>query len=490
MGFHKRAIARALGLVLAIIGLSMIPALVVTILYHEYGNVRAFLIPICLLILTGVISLIRYRNDSAPTLRIRDGYLIASLSWILASIAGSLPYILSGSISEFYNAFFESASGFTTTGATILTDVEKLDKGILFWRSFTQWIGGMGIIVLAVALLPALGIGGQTIAKAETPGPTLDKLTPRISDTARRLYLLYCFFTLSEIVFLSIGGLSPYDAVTTSLSSISTGGFSPYADSISHFGSAYVEGIVIVFMIMGGINFNLYYTAAINGPKQFLRDTEFKGFSLILIFAAFVICVDVWLQGAHSLAASLRQSIFQTASIMTSTGFMTADYNMWPSLSKLVLLLLMAIGGCSSSTSGGLKVIRTIIAAKLIRRGFTVRLHPRAVVAIKINNTSLQSDKVTAIANFVFLYIFTLIAGNMIIAFDGYDLVTNFSATVSSLSNIGPGMNLAGPTSNLNFFSPLSKFTLSFLMLAGRLELFSIFMLFSPQFWNSDRPNR
>lgn len=487
MGFHKRAITKALGLVLAIIGISMIPSLLVTLIYHEYANISAFLIPICILLLIGVFVIIRYRNDPNPTLRIRDGYLIASLSWIFASIAGSLPYLISGSINGFYNAFFEAVSGFTTTGATILTDIESLDKGILFWRSFTQWIGGMGIIVLAVALLPALGIGGQTIAKAETPGPTLDKLTPRISDTAKKLYKLYLLFTAIETIFLLLGGLNLYDALITTLSSISTGGFSPYADSISHFNSLYIEIIVIIFMLMGGTSFNLYYMAAVHGPQPFIKDAEFKAYISIIATATFLIGFDVWWQGANSLGVSFRQAIFQTSSIITSTGFMSADYNMWPSLSKLIILLLMLVGGCSASTSGGLKVIRALIAAKLVRRGFTLRLHPRAVVAIKINNTSLQSEKVTGIANFIFLYIFTMILGNIIIAFDGYDLVTNFSATLTSLSNIGPGMNLAGPTSNFHFFSPVSKLTLAFLMLAGRLELFSIFMLFSPQFWNNDR---
>ena len=487
MGFQTRAITKALGLVLAIIGISMVPSLLVTLIYHEYANISAFFAPICILLLIGVVVIIRYRNDPHPTLRIRDGYLIASLSWIFASVAGSMPYLISGSITEFYNAFFESVSGFTTTGATILTDIESLDKGILFWRSFTQWIGGMGIIVLAVALLPALGIGGQTIAKAETPGPTLDKLTPRISDTAKKLYKLYLLFTAIETLFLMLGGLNLYDALTTTLSSISTGGFSPYADSIAHFNSLYVEMIVIIFMLMGGTSFNLYYMAAIHGPKPFIKDAEFKTYISIITTATLLIGFDVWWQGANSLGVSFRQAIFQTSSIMTSSGFMSADYNMWPSLSKLIILLLMVVGGCSASTSGGLKVIRALIAVKLIRRGFTLRLHPRAVVAIKINNTSLQSEKVTGIVNFIFLYIFTMVLGNIIISFDGYDLVTNFSATLASLSNIGPGMNLAGPASNFHFFSPVSKLTLSFLMLAGRLELFSIFMLFSPQFWNNDR---
>jgi len=474
----------AIGILLAV---AMIPSLIVSLLYNETDAAVAFARCIAPMLLLGSFAVYKIRPTSS-TLHMRDGFLIVASSWILASIFGSVPFLLSHTIPSFVDAFFETASGFSTTGSTILTNIELLPKGILFWRSFTHWLGGMGILVFAIALLPALGIGGQRIIRAETPGPTLDKLSPKISDTARILYSMYFGMTLLEVILLCLGGVSLYDSLIHTFGTVGTGGLSSYNDSIAHFNSIYVDIVITIFMILAGINFNLYYLLLQKRIKDFSSDYELRGYLLIIGIATILIALNLWFTKTYdTIGESLRYSVFQAASITTTTGYGTADFNLWPTFSKMVLFLLMFVGGSSSSTGGGVKVIRVLILLKLIRRGIYRKLHPRAIVPVKIQGRSIPSDTVSGITSFAVLYVCLLLFGSLVISLENFDMMTSISSVAACLGNIGPGFELVGPSSNYSMFSDFSKMFLSFYMLIGRLELFTIMLLFSKLFWNPDR---
>ncbi|WP_324824393.1 TrkH family potassium uptake protein [Sinanaerobacter sp. ZZT-01] len=474
----------AIGILLAV---AMIPSLIVSLLYNETDAAVAFARCIAPMLLLGSFAVYKIRPTTS-TLHMRDGFLIVASSWILASIFGSVPFLLSHTIPSFVDAFFETASGFSTTGSTILTNIELLPKGILFWRSFTHWLGGMGILVFAIALLPALGIGGQRIIRAETPGPTLDKLSPKISDTARILYSMYFGMTLLEVILLCLGGVSLYDSLVHTFGTVGTGGLSSYNDSIAHFNSIYVDIVITIFMVLAGINFNLYYLLLQKRIKDFFSDYELRGYLLIIGIATILIALNLWFTKTYdTIGESLRYSVFQAASITTTTGYGTADFNLWPTFSKMVLFLLMFVGGSSSSTGGGVKVIRVLILLKLIRRGIYRKLHPRAIVPVKIQGRSIPSDTVSGITSFAVLYVCLLLFGSLVISLENFDMMTSISSVAACLGNIGPGFELVGPSSNYSMFSDFSKMFLSFYMLIGRLELFTIILLFSKLFWNPDR---
>ena len=359
--------------------------------------------------------------------------------------------------------------------------------GILFWRSFTHWIGGMGILVITIALMPSLGIGGQNIAVSEAPGPTLDKITPKMSDTAKTLFYLYILFTVLETILLMFGGMNLFDALIHTFGTVGTGGFSNYNNSVAHFDSTYIKVVITAFMVLCGVNFNLLYYSVKRGPKVFRDDSEFK---LYLLFyggiAIFMFIVLFFSRTIPSLGDAAVESAFQTASILTTTGFGSSDYETWPMACQMAILLLMFMGGCSSSTSGGIKIVRIVVILKLIKRGVSTRLHPNVVETIKLNGKTMPSDTVSAIANHMFLYITMIFVGAFIIAFENVDLMTCFSSVITCLGNIGPGFGLIGPTENFGGFSALSKYLLSFYMLAGRLELYTLFILLTPKFWNPD----
>src|SRR5665648_530109 len=474
MDLNWNVIFRVTGALFIVIGFSMIPAMIVSAIYTEPDIIEAFIKTIIPSILFGGLLILLNKQKEGRT-KVRDGYIIVALCWILASCVAAAPFVISGEIANPIDAFFETCSGFSTTGASILTDVEAMSKGLLFWRSFTHWLGGMGILIFAIALLPNLGISGQAIAKAETPGPTLDKLTPKLSDTAKMLYLLYLCFTATETILLMFGGLSPFDSLVHTFGTVGTGGFSSYNDSIAHFDSAYVDIVISIFMILSGVNFNLYFIII----RQYLA---IIGTSTLLIGIYLYVAGDI-----NNIWTSFRYSLFQTATIISTTGFVTTDFYLWPTFCKMLLLLLMFVGACSCSTGGGVKVIRILVILKLIKRGVSLKLHPNAFVSLKMNNKPLPVDTVSAIASFVFLYIFTIFAGTIIVSIDDFSLLTNFSAVVACLGNIGPGFDLVGPVMNYSIFSNVSKLLLSFIMLAGRLELFTIFLLLTPRFWNPNR---
>lgn len=487
MILNYKAIAKFSGIIFVILAGLMLPSLLVSYIYGEEKVLRAFLYTIVPLLIAGSLIAVTVKADFNH-LRIRDGFIIVALCWTLGSVLGAVPFILSGCIPNFFDAFFETVSGFTTTGSSILTDIEALPKGLLFWRSFTHWIGGMGIIVFAIALLPMLGISGQRIAKAETTGPSFGKLTPKLTESAKILYTIYISMTVLQVALLMFGGMSFFDSLINTFGSVGTGGFSNYNDSIAHYNNLYFEMVIAVFMFLAGTNFTLYYYVLKGNWREFFGDNELRCYLAIFGGAVILITLDLWLTGSFdSIGRSFRFSFFQSASIMTTTGFASTDFDLWPSFSKMVLFFLMFIGGCSSSTAGGIKVIRILLLFKLLRRGIAVRLHPRAVVAIKMNEKPISADTVSAVANFVFLYFTIFFIGTLVLSLENYDLITTASAVASCLGNIGPGFNLVGPMLNYSLFTDASTFMLAIIMLIGRLELFTIILLFSKQFWNPDR---
>jgi len=480
-------VIKIMSIIFLVLGGSMIPALLVAVIYNEPAPFNAFSSTILLCFGMGMVFHKMYQPAELK-LKERDGFLIVTLCWLVASALGAIPFVISGSIPNYVDAFFETTSGFSTTGCSILTDIESLPKSMLFWRSFTHWLGGMGIIVFATALLPSIGIKGQIIASAETPGPTLDKTSPRFSDSARNLYLVYILFTVTEIVLLLFGGMNVYDAMVHSFGTVGTGGFSTYNDSIGHFDSTYIQWVIIVFMLLCGINFNLYFVLFRRGLKNAFKDSELKFYLLLISCISIFIFLNITVTGYYDdKGTAFTDSVFQVVSIITTTGYATCDYDIWPTFSKMLIFVLMLTGACTSSTGGGVKLIRILVALKMVRRGVSLKLHPNRFIPITIGNRAVPQEVATNIANFIFLYIFVVFAGSAVISLNGLDLMTTFSSVLTCVGNVGPGFNLVGPAMNFSVFSDFSKVCLSFLMIAGRLELFTFFMLVSPHYWNSNK---
>lgn len=487
MILNYKAIMKLIGIITIIMSGLMLPSLLCSYIYNEADVIKSFWFTIVPMLIFGSI-ITKAFNANFISLKIRDGYIIAALCWTLCSALGAIPFVISGYIPNYIDAFFESVSGLTTTGCSILTNVESLPRGLLFWRSFTHWIGGMGIILFAIALLPALGMSGQKLAMAESNRPAAGKITPHISQASKILYLIYISITLLEILLLVLGGMNLFDAMINTFGSVGTGGYSNYSDGIAHYDSLYFETVIAVSMFLAGINFTLYYFVLRGRWKGFFSDDELRFYLLIVSAAILLITLNLWVSNYYgSLGESLRYSVFQSISIVTTTGFMTANYDLWPTFSKMILFALMFIGGCSSSTSGGIKVVRTLILFKYLKNSISMRLHPRAVISIKINEKPISSNTISDVISFVFLYIGVFFIGTLLLSLNNFDLITTASAMATCLGNVGPGFNLVDPTLNYSIFSNASTLLLSFVMLVGRLELFTFILLFTRQFWNPDR---
>lgn len=487
LSLNFRAIVKITGGIAMVFSLAMLPSLVVAVYYGEYICTKVFISTIIITGLTGFF-IRKVIPSSKKALRLRESFMVVAMFWLIASVIGMMPYIFSGAIPDIFSAFFETVSGLTTTGSTILTDVEKLPKSILFWRSFTHWIGGMGILIFAIALLPTLGLSGQNIAKAESPGPTLSKISPKMSDTARILYGIYGCLTLIELILLKLGGLSWFDSMIHTFGTVGTGGFSCYNDSIAHFNSLYVEIVIGVFMILAGINFNLYYFLVKRKWENIKGNTELKVYlGIIISFIAILTCYLTIMGTVSGLKEGLRVSFFQVAALITTTGYCTADFNIWPTFATILLFALIFSGGCSSSTSGGIKIVRISIWFKMIKQGFANRLHPRAVVPVKLEGRNVPAETLSGITSFLLLYLATFVIGTVIISLENFDMVTCISSVATCLGNVGPGFSKVGPVMNFSIFSNFSKFVLSILMLIGRLELFTIILLFTPAYWRKNR---
>ncbi len=480
---NYRVIFYLLGFLVMIEGAFMLLCAPVSAYYgdKDFGSI---LISGFLTILVGLISFLTNRNTE-KTVGKRDGYIIVSMAWIVFSLFGSLPFIISGYIPSYSDAFFETMSGFTTTGASILNDIEGLSHGLLFWRSLTQWLGGMGIIVMSIAILPLLGIGGMQLFIAEVPGPTPDKLHPRIKETAQRLWGIYIIFTLAEIILLVFGEMGIFDAICHAFTTMATGGYSTKQASLVE-ASPYTQYVVTLFMFIAGTNFTLSYFALHLDFKKVWRNEEFRsylwftlGFSIIISLGLFFIAKQ------NKYESCFRDAIFQVVSIITTTGYATADYEVWPNLLLMLIFVLMFFGGSAGSTGGGIKIMRIVL---LIKNGFfeLKRLvHPNAVIPVRFNNQGVSQQILSNVLAFVMFYIFIAVIGIVVMASMSYDIESAFGAVAATLGNIGPGIGDVGPMDNYAHIPAFGKWFLSFLMLVGRLEIFTVFILFSKNFWKN-----
>ncbi len=477
---NYRAIIQILSALLVFLGVSLIAPAGIAYFYRE-GDFNAFLITIGISIVVGFIGL--FSSKTNKELRPKDGFLIVTAGWLLFALIGALPFKISGFIPSYTDAFFETMSGFTTTGASILTNIEGLPHGLLFWRSLTHWLGGMGIILLSLAILPLLGVGGMQLFKAEVPGPTPDKLTPRLKNTAKLLWGVYVLLSLAETIALKLAGMNWFDALCHTFGTMATGGFSTKNTSLGFYDSALIDYIVVFFMILAGLNFALHYRALKGKPLDYFKDREAKIFLSIIGFATLLIGVDVWRVTGHQLLKTAQDSLFQVVSILTTTGYGTADYEGWSTLSQVILFFLMFFGGCAGSTGGGIKIIRTIILFKLGLNEIKRLIHPNAVYSIRIGKIVVPREIANNIGGFFLLHVALTVFGILFMSALGLDFETAFGSVAANINNIGPGLGDVGPTENYANIPIIGKWFLSFLMLAGRLEIFTVLILFTFSFW-------
>lgn len=482
MRFNYRVIINIIGLLLMLNGIFMLFCIPFS-LYFSEGD----LIPILTAggSTSGFGLLIWYFTKDANNkeLRKRDGYLIVTLGWLSMSFFGTLPYLLSGAIPNLTDAFFETISGFTTTGASILTDIESVHKGILFWRSLTQWIGGMGIIVLAVAILPILGIGGMQLFVAEAPGISPDKLQPRIKETAKRLWFIYVTLTLTETLLLWAGGMSFYDAINHGLTTMATGGFSTKNASVAYFTSPFIQYIIIMFMFLAGTNFTMIYFSLHREFYKVIRNEEFRFYTGFCVVLTILVTTGIFLANSGGLESDFRHGLFQVVSIITTTGYVTADYTSWTPFLTVLFFVMMFFGASAGSTAGGVKIVRHIILIKNSILELKRQLHPSAVIPVRFNKKAVPRDITFNILAFIMIYIAIFAVGSIMMALLGVDFLTAMGSVATSLGNIGPGIGSVGPVNNFAHMPLVAKWILSFFMLLGRLELFTVLILFTPYFW-------
>lgn len=472
-------VLKTIGHLLIVEAVFMIAPLGVSIYYGE-SDFKAFFIAILITAFVGtILSFSRARKEAV---RYKEGFMIVGLGWLLISIFGAIPFLLAGTFDNFIDAFFETVSGFTTTGASVLKDIESQPHGILFWRSLTHWLGGMGVLVFTLSLLPAVGMSSLNILKAESTGPTPGKLVPKIAETARILYIIYILLTGLEIIFLKIGGMPLFDAVTHTFATVGTGGFSTKNKSIAAYNMPSIEWVIMIFSFLAGVNFSLYYDVLMGKFKSLFKDREFQFYCTVIGIAIILITINIT-DSWGNILLSFRQAAFQVVTIITSTGFATLDYSIWPAFSKMILFILMFFGGCAGSTSGGIKILRVMIVFKYIKREFYKLIHPNSVISIRIGGQTIPENVVQNVIAFVLLY-FLIFAGlSLILLTQDMDLISSTSAVVASLSNIGPGFGSVGPAMNYAGLTIFTKILLSFTMILGRLEIYTVLILITPIFW-------
>jgi len=476
-----KSVLNVLSALMIVLAISLLPPTIISYFY-EKTDLNAFLTTIFISTSGGLILYFAtraYRRE----LRAKDGFVIVTLGWILFSALGALPFFLSGFIPSYTDAFFETMSGFTTTGATILSNIEGLPHGLLFWRSLTHWLGGMGIILLSLAILPLLGVGGMQLFKAEVPGPTPDKLTPRIKHTAELLWGVYLLLTVLEILLLMGGGMGWFDSVCHTFGTMATGGFSTKNTSIAYFHSGYIDYVITLFMILAGMNFSLHYRALRGKPLIYFKDRETLFYFSIIAATTIFIAISIYQQTHEGVELSFRHAVFQVASIITTTGYGTADYEQWSTTSRMLLFILMFLGGCAGSTGGGLKIIRTLILIKFSMNEIKKLVHPQAVLPVRIGNKVVSPDIISNVAGFYLFYISIFVTGVLFLNVVGLNFETSLGGVAATLGNIGPGLGELGPTDNYGFLPVAAKWFLSFLMLVGRLEIYTVLILFTPVFW-------
>jgi trk system potassium uptake protein TrkH len=422
-------------------------------------------------------------RDHEKDLRKREGYIVVSIGWLVMSLFGAIPFVVHGSIPSYTDAFFETMSGFTTTGASILNDIESMPHGLLFWRSMTQWLGGMGMIVLSIAILPILGIGGMQLFVAEVPGPTKDKIHPRVRETAKRLWGIYLLFTIVETGLLLLGGMNLFDAINHSFTTMATGGFSTKQASIAAYDSPFIHYVMILFMFIAGTNFTLHYHLLHRNFKSVFENDEFRFYLKIIGVVVLIVIAGLLLEEYAGFEKTFRDALFQVVSIVTTTGYVTADYELWGTFFQVLFFLLLFTGGCAGSTGGGIKMVRHYILIKNSIIELKRLIHPRAVIPVRFNQGTVATDIITNVLAFFLFYIFVFVAGTLIMSLIGLDFLTAVGATATSIGNVGPAIAGVGPTLNFANIPDLGKWVLSFLMLMGRLELFTVLIIFSPAFW-------
>ncbi|MGI6265005.1 MAG: TrkH family potassium uptake protein [Acutalibacteraceae bacterium] len=477
---NRKMVWYTIGRIVWLEGVLLLLPLAVSLLYREYACAAAFGVTIGVAAVIGApLALLRTKNR---VIYAREGFTIVAVAWIVMSVIGALPFVISGQIPSYIDAFFETVSGLTTTGSSILHHVDRLGHGIAFWRSFTHWIGGMGVLVLMMAVLPTDSGRSMHIMRAEMPGPVVGKLVPRIRDTAKILYLIYIGLTVLETVLLLCGGMPLFDSLIHAMGTAGTGGFGIKPDSLAGY-SPYLQWVVTVFMLLFGVNFNLYFLLLIGRVKSFFKSRELWCYVGIFLAAATLITANIY-RLYPTVGESVRQAAFQTSSILTTTGYATADFNRWPLLSQAILFLLMFIGGCAGSTAGGLKVSRVILLFKMIRREFKRMLHPNAVGSVQLEGKALDTVTLHSVATYFALFILCQVVIFLSLCIlNSFDLTTNLTATAATFNNIGPGLAGVGPAANYAAFSPVSKLILSASMLLGRLEIYPLLLTFSPSVW-------
>lgn len=480
-------VLHVIGALVACVGLTMILPLVWAF-YYQDGTAAPLSLSMMITVAAGVLTFFVFRDPEASrsqsVMTHREGMAIVALGWFAAGAFGGLPFYLAGTFESVVDCVFESLSGFTTTGSSVLSDIEAVPRPILFWRSLTHWLGGMGIIVLSLAILPFLGVGGMQLYKAEVPGPVPDKLKPRIKDTAMTLWKVYVLFSGIETVLLMLGGMDLFDALCHTFGTMATGGFSTMNTSVAAFNSAYIDWVITIFMLIAGVNFTLHYMLLKWRPRVMLKDPEFRVFSALVLAAVVVISLFVYFGGNYdTVSDALRYTSFQVASILTTTGYATADYELWPGICQAILLVFMFIGGCAGSTGGGMKVMRIMLLAKHSYKELFRLIHPRSVNRVKMGNTVVQDDVISGVWGFFMLWVGLLVIAAFIIAGTGVDVVTSFAASLACIGNIGPGIGGVGPTDNFAWMPDTAKWVLTFCMVLGRLEIYTVIILLVPEFW-------
>ena len=479
---NYQMIGYVIGRILLTEAVLLVPPMLTAFLYGE--SVLPFLLPAILLAAVGLV--IGLKRPRKTALYARDGFAVVALAWVLMSAFGALPFVLSGDLPNYIDAFFETVSGFTTTGASILTAVEPLSRGGLFWRSFTHWVGGMGVLVFVMAILPMTDGHGMHLMRAEVPGPSVGKLVSRMSDTAKILYSIYFIMTILLIVLLMAGGMPLFDACIHSFGTAGTGGFSSRNLSVGAYNSAYFDIIIGIFMLLFGVNFNLYYFLLVKRFRDVFRSEELRAYLFIVTASVLAIAANI-VHMYGSVGTSLRHAFFQVSSIITTTGYATADFNLWPTFSKGILVVLMFVGACAGSTGGGIKVARIVILTKASFADMRKMLHPNAVTTVRFEEKPLTDRSVRSVYQYIAVYLLVFVASFLLLSLEGFDLVSTFTALAACINNIGPGLEMVGPMGNFSAFSPAAKLLLSFDMLVGRLEIFPMLLLFAPSIWKRPR---
>ncbi len=478
-----RYVLYVVGILVLFLGLSMTLPLLVGLIYRDQ-SVYSLLWSIGITVGSGGVLALICRSEGTEYISQREGMAVVAFGWSAIGLFGALPFYIGGEFPSFTDAFFESVSGFTTTGSSVLTDIEAVSKGLLFWRSLIQWLGGMGIIVLSLAILPFLGVGGMQLYKAEVPSPVPDKLKPRIRDTAMILWKVYALFSAAEVVLLMFGGMSLFDALCHAFTTMPTGGFSTQNASIAQFNSLYFDIIIIIFMLLAGINFSLHYQMLRGRPLALWRDSECRFFLAGVLVLTVAVTADTWLWGIYeSIWTALRYGSFQVISILTTTGYATYDYEQWPAMSQIILLLCMFLGASAGSTGGGMKCLRIMLCIKYCYKELFSLIHPHAVTHVKINGKSVPEDVMRSVLGFLALYVLLFAACSVILAGMGVDFVTSFGAVAATIGNIGPGFGTVGPVENFAHIPATGKWLLIWCMLLGRLEVYTVIILLVPEFW-------